>query len=179
MATTESNTELDGIGRPDLLSAAGKYLTFSLSKESYGIGIEHVLEIFGMRPITRVPRCSEFIKGVINLRGKIIPVVDLRQRFHVEAAPYDDKTCIIVANVTCKGSKLAVGLIVDTVLEVYDFTPEALAISPDYGVQLDTRSVIGMGTRKEGDVVVLIDIEKAFSRKESDGLKAVRDGGEG
>ncbi|MCB0318660.1 MAG: purine-binding chemotaxis protein CheW [Bdellovibrionales bacterium] len=141
----------------------GKYLTFALSEEQYGIDILNVIEIFGMVNITSVPRSPDFMKGVINLRGKIIPVLDLRLKFGLNEKSYDEKTCIIVVNITIGDQEVPMGIIVDTVLEVRDFNESMLAPAPDYGVSLDTNFIIGMGKFSNGDVTILIDINKIFN----------------
>ena len=142
---------------------SGKYLTFALSKERYGLEILKVQEIIGVPNITKVPKCPSYIKGVINLRGKIIPVIDLRLKFKIDSIPYDEKTCIIVVTMQKSDQKISVGVIVDTVLEVVNFEPKHVEPAPDYGATLDTKFIIGLG-RKENEIVnILIDIEKILS----------------
>ncbi len=96
----------------------GKYLTFSLKEEEYGIGILKVKEIIGMMPVTSVPRTPDFVKGVINLRGKVIPVVDLRLKFSMDSIEYTDRTCIIVVEIDSDETTLLIGIVVDAVSEV-------------------------------------------------------------
>lgn len=141
-------------------SIAGKYLTFLLSKENYGIHILKIVEIFGMMKIKEVPRTAKHMKGVINLRGKIIPVADLRLRFGLEERAYDDKTCIIVVNGTKGESEEQIGLIVDTVLEVQDFKADLIAPPPEYGTKLDSEFIIGIGRTESEAVTVLLDVDK-------------------
>ena len=147
----------------------GKYLTFSLSNERYGVAILKVLELFGVKAITRVPRMPPAIKGVINLRGRIIPVIDLRLTFGLPEAKYTDKTCIIVANVSPPEAEqsVAVGMIVDTVLEVVAFDDSMIAPAPDYGAHLDTRLIMAMGRSSESDVTILLDIDKILAGEPS------------
>ena len=147
----------------DELKLAGKYLTFSLSNESYGVHILKVQEIIGVMNITHVPASPEYLKGVINLRGKIIPVVDLRLKFKLPEVPYDEKTCIIVVDVELGGKKMSVGIVVDTVLEVTNFAESAVEPAPEYGVNLSTPFVVGMGRTSDNAVIILIDIDKALS----------------
>ena len=144
------------------LPLAGKYLTFALSKEKYGIEILKVQEIIGVTHITRVPKSDSFIKGVINLRGTIIPVIDLRLRFRMKEIPYDDKTCIIVVNISRGDSKVAVGIIVDTVLEVTTLDGSMIEAAPDYGASLDTKFILGMGRKDANDLLILIDIDRVL-----------------
>lgn len=149
----------------------GKYLTFAISKERYGLEILKVQEIIGVPHITKVPRCPEFVRGVINLRGKIIPVVELRRKFDLESLPFDDKTCIIVVNIQKGEHKIATGVIVDTVLEVMDFANKDLEGAPDYGVQLDSSFILGIGRKENNPLTILIDIEKVLTS--SDATKLV------
>ena len=144
-------------------SVAGKYLTFALGAEDYGIEILKVIEIIGMMHVTRVPRCPDYVKGVIKLRGKIIPVMDLRMKFGMASAEYNEKTCTIIVNVWAEGQEVAIGMIVDTVDEVVDFEAGNIEPPPEYGVNLDTRMILGIGKGNEGAVVILIDIDKVLS----------------
>lgn len=141
----------------------GKYLTFALSKERYALQILKVQEIIGMLHITQVPRTVPYLKGVINLRGKIIPLVDLRLKFGLSEKPYDEKTCTIVVQVEIGGKCMSVGIIVDTVLEVINFQASQLEPAPDYGMSVDSNFVLAIGRATETDIVILIDIERALS----------------
>ncbi len=130
-----------------------KYLTFHLAAEDYGLDIACVTEIIGIQKITIVPNMPPFIKGVINLRGKVVPIMDIRCRFEIEEREYDDRTCIIIADI--KGT--AVGLIVDQVKEVIDIPEERIEPPPQSGGQSYSRYISGMG--KVGDKVkILLDI---------------------
>lgn len=157
-------TETANISAETKLS--GKYLTFALSGERYGFQILKVQEIIGVLPITRVPGTAGSVKGVINLRGKIIPIIDLRLKFSLAEAVYDEKTCIIVANVNMGSSLLLAGIIVDTVLEVLNFAQASIEPAPDYGSQLNTDSIIGLGRTADANVVILLDVNKIFSDSE-------------
>ncbi len=141
---------------------AGKYLTLAVSEEKYGLEILKVQEIIGMMHITRVPRTNDYMKGVINLRGKIIPVIDLRLKFGLPSIPPDERTCIIVVDANLKGKQVAVGVVVDTVLEVINFQGNQIEESPQYGNGLNTSFVLGMGRTSENQVIILIDIDKAL-----------------
>lgn len=152
---------------------AGKYLTFNLSSEQYGIEILKVIEIIGVMNITRVPKSPEFVKGVINLRGKIIPVMDLRLRFGLDSRAYDEKTCIIVVHIKAEQNTIAIGMIVDTVLEVRDFDEKMIAATPEYGASLDTSFIRGMGKFANGQVTILLDIDLVLAKDESELLAQV------
>ncbi len=143
----------------------GKYLTFSLEDEEYGIGILKVKEIIGMMPITSVPRTPEFVKGVINLRGKVIPVMDLRLKFSMEAIPYSERTCIIVVEIESQDSTVLIGIVVDAVSEVLNINEEEIEATPTFGTKLDTDYILGMA-KMEGGVKILLDIDKVLSAKE-------------
>jgi len=132
----------------------GKYLTFKLAGEVYGLGILKVREIVKIMDITAVPQMPNFAKGVVNLRGKVIPVIDMRLKFGLTEATYDDETCIIVVNVARE-----MGVIVDTVEEVLDIGEEQIEPPPTVGSQVDTRFILGMG--KVGErVSILLDIDR-------------------
>ncbi len=143
----------------------GKYLTFMLAEETYGIGILKVKEIIGMMPITSVPRTPEFVKGVINLRGKVIPVVDLRLKFSMDAADYTDRTCIIVVEIDSDNGTVLIGIVVDAVSEVLNIKEEEIEETPAFGSKLNTDYILGMA-KMEGGVKILLDIDKVLSSKE-------------
>ena len=152
------------------LNLAGRYLTFALSRERYGLEILKIQEIIGVPNITRVPKCPEFIKGVINLRGKVIPLIDLRLKFGLTPTPYNEKTCIIVVNIRLDEGNISVGVIVDTVLEVINFEQKDIEPAPDYGNQINSGFIIGMGKKSEGELNILIDIERTLSSQEIEKL---------
>ena len=134
-----------------------KYLTFKLAEEEYGVEILKVREIFGMQDITTVPRMPVYMKGVINLRGKVIPVVDLRLKFGLDEIEHTEETCIIVVDVGTE-----VGIIVDTVSEVLDITGDNIEPPPAMGASVDTSFILGMG--KVGDAVkILLDINRVMT----------------
>ncbi|MCD4720691.1 MAG: chemotaxis protein CheW [Desulfobacula sp.] len=143
----------------------GKYLTFSLEKEEYGIGILKVKEIIGMMPITSVPRTPEFVKGVINLRGKVIPVIDLRSKFEMESIPYTERTCIIVVEIDSQESTILIGIVVDEVSEVLNIKSEEIEETPAFGTKLNTHYILGMA-KIEGGVKILLNIDRVLSTKE-------------
>lgn len=140
----------------------GKYLTFSLAGEEYGIGILKVKEIIGMMSITSVPQTPGFVKGVINLRGKVIPVVDLRLKFSIEATGYTERTCIIVVEIEGIERHLQIGIVVDTVSEVLNVKADDIEEAPAFGTGLQTEFILGMA-KMEGGVKILLDIDKVLS----------------
>ena len=148
----------------------GKYLTFSLNEEEYGIGILKVKEIIGMMPITSVPRTPTFVKGVINLRGKVIPVMDLRLKFSMEAIPYSERTCIIVVEIESQDSTVLIGIVVDAVSEVLNVNEDEIEETPTFGTKLDTDYILGMA-KMEGGVKILLNIDKVLSGQEISDLK--------
>jgi len=144
-----------------LAQLGGKYLTFRLHEEGYGIEILKVREIFGMQEITSVPGVPGYVKGVINLRGRIVPVVDLRLKFGLSEAEYDKETCIIVISI----EDVLVGIIVDTVSEVVDIPADDIEQSPSFGAETPTEYLMGMGKVKER-VIILLNVENVFSAQE-------------
>jgi purine-binding chemotaxis protein CheW len=143
----------------------GKYLTFTLDKEEYGIGILKIKEIIGMMPITPVPRTPEHVKGVINLRGKVIPVVDLRLRFGMDAIDYNERTCIIVVEIEGQSGTVMIGTVVDSVSEVLNIKGDDIEDTPTFGTRLNTDYILGMA-KMEGGVKILLDIDKVLSHDE-------------
>lgn len=136
----------------------GKFLTFSLGKESYGIEIKYVIEIIGIQPITEIPELPEYIKGVINLRGKIIPVMDVRLRFKKEPKEYNDRTCVIVIDI----KDISIGLIVDSVSEVLTIPEQDIVESPKMNKGFNNRYIKGIG-KVGNDVKLLLDCEKLLT----------------
>ncbi len=148
----------------------GKYLTFSLAKEEYGIGILKVKEIIGMMSITSVPRTPYFVKGVINLRGKIIPVVDLRLKFKMEPIPYSERICIIVVEIDSDEATVLIGIVVDAVSEVLNISEEEIEDSPAFGTKLVTDNILGMA-KMEGGVKILLDIDGVLNTPDIQALE--------
>lgn len=144
---------------------AGKYLTFTLDNEDYGIGILKIKEIIGMMPITTVPQTPEFIKGVINLRGKVIPVMDLRLRFGIDAQDYDERTCIIVVEIEGKSGMVWIGIVVDSVSEVLNINAEHIEDTPSFGTSLNTDYILGMAKMNDS-VKILLDIDRVLTGEE-------------
>ena len=139
----------------------GKYLTFSMAGEEYGIGILKIKEIIGMMPITTVPQTPEFVKGVINLRGKVIPIVDLRARFGMDTIDYTERTCIIVVEIEGPDSMVMIGIVVDAVSEVLNIKGDEIEDTPTFGTKLNTDFILGMA-KMEGGVKILLDIDRVL-----------------
>lgn len=144
-----------------------KFLTFHLDKESYGIEIKYVIEIIGIQPITKVPELPEYIKGIINLRGKIIPVMDVRVRFKKEPKEYNERTCTIVVDI----NEVSVGLIVDTVSEVLSIQEENIAPPPTMSKSHQNRYIKGIGKLKD-EVKLLLDCDRLLNDKDIEQLEA-------
>ena len=143
--------------------ASGKYLSFKLGSESYGINVLKVREIIRLQPITQVPQMPDYIKGVINLRGKIIPVLDLRLRFGLSQAESTERTCIIVVQLALPGrATLPMGMVVDGVEEVLNIAAGDMEPTPDFGTQLDTHYILGMAKIK-GTVKTLLDLDRVVA----------------
>jgi purine-binding chemotaxis protein CheW len=143
-------------------AAAGKYLTFVLGRESYGIEVLTIREIIRVTDITSVPQMPEYIKGVINLRGKIIPVIDLRLRFAMGESAYTERTCIVVVEIDGLGGKLHIGVVVDSVSEVLNIKGTDIEDTPSFGTALNTQYIFGMA-KTGGSVKILLDIDKVLS----------------
>jgi purine-binding chemotaxis protein CheW len=151
-------------------AAAGKYLTFALGPEEFGLEILKVREIVGYMPITAVPQTPAYVKGVVNLRGQVIPVVDLRAKFAMENAPTTSETCIIVVQTTRKGGTCNTGIVVDRVRDVLDIPTQSIEEPPDFGTGVDTEAILGMG--KIGDSVkILLDIDRVLGETDLVGLE--------
>lgn len=143
----------------------GKYLTFNLANEQYGIGILKVREIIGLMAVTPVPKTPSFVKGVINLRGQVIPVIDLRLKFGMAEIDYTDRTSIIVVEVSSQGRNIPMGIVVDSVSEVVNIKAEDIEDTPAFGAKLDTDYILGMA-KLAGRVNILLDINRVLSSEE-------------
>ena len=151
---------------------AGKYLTFALGKEEYGLEILKVREIIGYMDITAVPRTPSYVKGVINLRGQVISVVDLRAKFGMELAERTDQTCIIVVDIEQGGRRLNTGIVVDRVSEVLSIGADKIEDAPAFDSSVHIDFILGMG--KIGETVkILLDIDKVLSAAETLELESI------
>ena len=143
----------------------GKYLTFALGNEGFGLEILKVREIIGYMDITAVPRTPSYVKGVINLRGQVISVVDLRAKFAMSPADRTDETCIIVVEIRAGDRKLHTGIIVDRVSEVLDIAAEQIEDAPEFGAGVDERFILGMA-KVADSVKILLDIDRVLAADE-------------
>ncbi|MBC7765926.1 MAG: purine-binding chemotaxis protein CheW [Hyphomonadaceae bacterium] len=147
---------------------SGRFLTFIIDRDTFGVEIKHVLEIIGIQPITEVPELPAYAKGIINIRGKIVPVIDLRIKFKKEPVPYDERTCIIIVEI----QDVTVGFIVDNIDEVIPIPPEDILPPPDYKTGFYNRYILGIG--KVGDSVkLLVDCDKVLAEDELEEIKQI------
>jgi purine-binding chemotaxis protein CheW len=146
----------------------GKYLTVAIDSEVYGIQVLKAREIIRFQKVTPVPQVPAFVKGVINLRGRVIPIIDLRIRFGVKAEN-TEATCIVVVQVTLGDRTIQVGVVVDSVLEVANLSAEQIEATPDFGVRIDTNYLLGMA-KTNGRVLMLLEIDHVIA---SDDFHAV------
>ena len=146
----------DSTGTKVIAGREGKYLTFMLADEDL-----KVKEIINMMPVTSVPQTPGFVKGVINLRGKVIPVIDLRLKFGMEEIEYSELTCIIVVEIMAESGDLLIGIVVDTVSEVLNIKGEDVEATPSFGAKLNTEYILGMA-KVEGGVKILLDIDQVL-----------------
>jgi purine-binding chemotaxis protein CheW len=156
--------------RKAVSESEGKYLTFTLAGEEYGIGILKVKEIIGMMTITMVPQTPGYVKGVINLRGKVIPVVDIRLKFGMAAMDYTERTCIIVVEIVRNSDRILIGIVVDSVSEVLNIKAGDIEETPNFGSQLDTDYILGMA-KAGGGIKILLDIDRVLHAEELDAIK--------
>jgi purine-binding chemotaxis protein CheW len=149
-----------------------QYLTFKLADEIFAVDIGKVREVLDFTTVTKVPRTPEFMRGVINLRGSVVPVVDMRLKFGMTATEKTVNTCIIIVEIALDGDTAILGALADSVQEVMDLEPEQIEPAPKIGTQLNTEFIRGMG--KHGDqFIMILDIDKVFSSEE---LAAVQGG---
>lgn len=168
MSSTEQvNQELTGVA-----SRAGKYLTFALGKEEYGLEILKVREIIGLMEITAVPRTPAYVRGVINLRGQVISVIDLRAKFSMQSVQQTDQTCIIVVDIQQNGRRLNTGIVVDRVSEVLSISADKIEDSPAFDSSVEIDFILGMGKIGNG-VKILLDIDKVLNTVEVIELEAL------
>jgi len=157
---------------PPLDVRAGKYLTFTLSNEEFGIRVLKVREIMGLQEITAVPQTPAHVKGVINLRGRVVPVIDLRLKFGLPQAEYSQRTCIIVTQIQGESGPLMMGIVVDGVSEVLNLSDQEIEDTPDFGEDIGNRYLLGMAKVK-GKVKILLDIDKVLSAQDLNGLNSI------
>ena len=151
---------------------AGKYLVFQLGSEEFGTGVLKVREIMKMQEITAVPQTPPFVKGVINLRGRVIPVIDLRMKFGLAPQDYTEHTCIVVVRTESSEGELPMGVVVDGVVEVLTIAASDIEDTPDFGQGASTPYLLGMAKIKD-KVKILLDMDQVLSRHEFQGLDAL------
>ena len=148
-----------------LMTEVTQYLTFKLGEEVFGVDVSHVQEILEMTSITKIPQTPPFMKGVINVRGKVVPIVDLRLKFGMDEAGTTVDTCIVVVEVAMEGETMVLGAIADSVDEVIDQQPDQIEPPPRIGTNLNTEFIKGMGKRDDNFIIIL-DINKIFNTAE-------------
>ena len=158
-------TEVKKSGQSSRSSHKNKYITFFLDSEEYGVEIYKVKEIIGIMDITSVPSTPTYIKGVLNLRGKIVPIIDLRLKFGLEFKEYADRTSIIVIEMDINGKITPIGIVVDTVEKVLQINEEDIEETPSFGVNINTEFILGMA-KVEDTVKILLNINKILTSEE-------------
>jgi chemotaxis signal transduction protein/ABC-type nitrate/sulfonate/bicarbonate transport system substrate-binding protein/CheY-like chemotaxis protein len=154
------------------LDKEGKYLIFSLNQEEYGIGIHSIKEIVGMMPFNSIPKSPAFVKGVVNLRNKLIPIVDLRTKLQMPEQEYDERTCIIVLELGGGGNGFLVGVVVDSVAEVMNIQTQNIEDSPYFGKSVDTSYILAMAKVKQ-EVKILLNTGQLFKKEEARALGSI------
>jgi purine-binding chemotaxis protein CheW len=170
MAQNSGTTQ--GAAVASVAAKAGKYLTFKLAAEEHGLEILKVQEIIGMMKITRVPQMPAFIRGVINLRGRVIPVVDLRLKFGLPSQADTERTCIIVVQIAQGDRRVTTGILVDDVSEVLNIAAEQIEPAPSFGASVATDFILGMGKVAQ-KVVMLLDIDRIMATEQITVLESV------
>ncbi len=148
------------------ISDSRQYLAFTLGEEVFAVEVSHVREILEFTAVTRVPKTPEFMRGVINLRGSVVPVLDMRLKFGLAETSATINTCIVVLEVIVDGEKTVMGALVDSVQEVFELEPSQIEAPPRIGIQLRTEFIKGMGKRNDEHFVIILDIDKVFSTEE-------------
>jgi len=143
----------------------GKYLTFNLMEEFYGVSVEWILQIIAIPEITMIPKTPEYVKGVINLRGRIIPVIDLRLKFQLPSQEYNERTSIVVIKFQSEHGEICIGIIIDKVVEVLDINENEIEKAPTFGVDIETHYILGMAKVKQ-KVVTLLNISRILTQSE-------------
>ncbi|MGB4599177.1 MAG: chemotaxis protein CheW [Trichlorobacter sp.] len=149
-----------------------QYLTFQLDDEVFALDVAKVREILEITSITKIPQTPDFMRGVINLRGSVVPVIDMRLKFGMSATEQTVNTCIIVVEVTLEGETTVLGALADSVQEVVEMEPEQIEPAPHIGTRLNTNFIKGMG-KHEGNFVMILDIDKVFSEEEISAVHGV------
>jgi purine-binding chemotaxis protein CheW len=164
-----TNTRTESVPAAQVDERAGKYLVFALGREEFGIMVLNVREIMGIQDITAVPHTPPYLRGVINLRGKVIPVVDLRAKFGLPLVEHTQRTCIIVVQVAHDTNSVLMGIIVDGVAEVLNLLPGDIEDTPDFGHGVTTSYLLGMAKVKDR-VKILLNIDEVMAAQELQSL---------
>ncbi|MDP3904660.1 MAG: chemotaxis protein CheW [Methylococcaceae bacterium] len=146
-----------------------QFLTFQLAGEAYGVDILKVQELRGWAPVRVIPNTPYFVKGVLNLRGAVVPIVDLRERFGLESAEYSQKTVVIVLSVKHSAGQFVIGVVADAVSDVLDIDLEDIKKTPNFGTQIDTRYMQGMHVYKQS-MIMLLDVDKLLNSDEVESI---------
>ncbi len=149
-----------------------QFLTFTLAEEEYGVDILRVQEVKGWAPVTKIPRSPDYVQGVLNLRGTIVPVVDLRMRFHLDRIDYTRRTVIVVINIEIDAGRRVIGVVADGVSDVINVPVENVKDAPDFGTKVHTDFISGLATIDE-NMVMLLDIDKLLTAAEIKGLDSL------
>lgn len=177
IATAQSTNNMsETTDRVNLESESSQYLTFILDNETYGVEILRVQEIKGWSPVTRIPNTPEYMQGVLNLRGTIVPIVDMRMRFDLQYAEYTPITVVIVLTVKSDSGERVIGLVVDSVSDVIDVDAQDVKATPDFGTSLNTKFINGIATSND-NMVMLLDIDKLLSVEEMSVLSQMSESG--
>jgi len=152
-----------------------QYLTFQLDEEIFAIDVVNVREILEFNTVTKVPQTPEYMRGVINLRGSVVPVLDMRLKFGMSVTEKTINTCIVVVEVAMEDENVIIGALVDSVQEVFELDPESIEPAPRIGIQLRNGFIKGMG-KKDDRFVIILDIERVFSYEELSGAVEMSDG---
>jgi purine-binding chemotaxis protein CheW len=158
-----TNAAAQTVGVEDLSQLTGRFLTFALSQEHYGVGILNIQEVIGFANPTPVPQAPSYLRGVINLRGVVIPIIDLRQAFGLPSTTYNDRSCIIIIQPALSPTKTPVGVVVDRVIDVTSLTKEHMQGVPNFGVTLDTACLLSLARLGE-QTIILVDMRKVIEK---------------
>lgn len=158
----------------EVASDMNQYLTFELEGEVYALPISQVREVLDFTQVTRVPRTPDYMRGVINLRGQVVPVLDLRLKFGLSATEKTVSTCIIMIEIELEGDMAVFGALADSVREVLELSPEQIMPAPKLGTTLNTDFIQGMGKQDDDVFIIILDVDRVFSSEE---LSAAQDGG--
>ncbi len=170
LAVTESSP--GSPAQADHFASGLQFLAFELANEHYAVDILRVVEIRGWTPVTAIPNTPSFIKGVLNLRGTIVPILDLRERFHLEARPYTQTTVVIVVSIQTETGQKVVGMVVDAVSCVMDIMEKDIKPAPDFGTSIHTEFIKGLATT-DAQMVMLLDLDRMLSGSETQQLNTV------